>query len=290
MKVTGMNHSPGALVTELPGDLTTASPAELDLIGAAFREYGLLVFRGRELAVEEQIAICAGVGSIIDQAGNGKGWFNITNRDGGYDGELCFHADLSHNQHLLTGASLYASVLPDGPTATIFAHTGLAYDELPPELRSRIRGRTGLHATMRSGQARPDTPVRHIPELAEDPRAQHPLEFVHPATGRTLLFVSDLQTERIAGMAWEESVALLDELAGWIQQPRFVYRHEWQLHDLVVWDQIMLQHSRAAESVCGERTLRRVSFTHPSYAEGCQRFFTSLGTRAGRSGTQKEVL
>ena len=285
-----MNGKPGAMITDLPHDFTAASSAELDQVRAAYGEYGLVVFRGRELAIEEQLAICASLGTIVEQAGAGRSWFNITNQGGGYDGKLCFHADFSNTDHLLTGASLYASALPDGPTATLFAHTGWALEALPATVRSRIRGARAVHSNMENTPATPATPVRHAPALAMDPRAEHPIEFAHPGTGRSFLFVSDLQTERIVGMGEQNSLALLDELTGWVQQARFVYRHQWQLHDLVVWDQIMMQHSREAESVHGERTLRRVSFTHPMYAEGCQSFFASLGDSGGRSGKQEQVL
>lgn len=278
------------MVTDLPDDFTNAPAASLSSMRAAFEEHGLLVFRGRELAIEEQIAICASLGAIVEQAGSGRSWFNITNRDGGYDGRLCFHADFSNTESLLTGASLYASALPDGPTATLFAHTGWALEALPETLRSRIRGARAIHSSMDADSATPDVPVRRDPALATDPRAEHPVEFTHPGTGRSFLFVSDMQTERITGLSSQDSLAVLDELTRWVQQPRFVYRHQWQLHDLVVWDQIMMQHSREAETVRGERTLRRVSFTHPVYAEGCQRFFSSMGSRGGRSGRQKQVL
>lgn len=288
MKIASLGDNLGGIVLDLPIDFTHLSLPDRDAIAEAYDEYGLLLFRGRELSVDEQIAICNITGKVVDQAGNGKNWFNITNLGGGYEGRLCFHADYSNTENLLTGASLYASVLPNGSTATIFAHTGRAFSALPEELRTRMHGRRAVHAAMRDGgPTTPETPVRHQPQLAIDPRAEHPLEFVHPKTGESLLFVSDLQTEYIRGMDPEESVQLLDELSAWIQQPQFVYRHQWQLYDLVLWDQIVMQHSREAESVEGERTLRRVSFTYPKWHELCQEFFTSLGGRAGRSGQQK---
>ena len=34
----------------------------------------------------------------------------------------------------------------------------------------------------------------------------------------------------------------LRELLEWAKQPQFVYRHEWQLHDLVMWDNVSCLH------------------------------------------------
>lgn len=289
MKIAALEGSPGAVVTDLPADLRDLAPGESEMIRAAFAEYALLVFRGREIEVEEQLALGAELGTLIDQAGEGNWWFNITNLGGGYDGQLCFHADFTNTPGLLTGAILYGAVLPRNPTATEFAHTGAALEALPAELRARIADLRAVHASVLPGTI-VDQPLRHQIERAHGDRAEHPLVLEHPETGKPMLFVNDMQIERVVGMSVEESTALLDELSGWIQRPEFRYRHQWQLHDVVVWDQVVMQHSRAAETTDGERTLRRVSFTHPSYAQECQANFTSLGGSAGRSGSQVKVM
>ena len=40
----------------------------------------------------------------------------------------------------------------------------------------------------------------------------------------------------------EAGRALLDELLAWATQPRFVYRHEWSVGDLVIWDNTGCMH------------------------------------------------
>lgn len=289
MKVTLNTERFGAVVTDLPADLRDMTPADQRQLKDAFTEHGLLVLRGRPITTAEQISFSSTLGTLIDQAGQGDYWFNLTNLGGGYDGPLCFHADFSNNQGLLSGACLYASVLPNGPTATIFADTGAAYADLPAEMLERIADLRSVHAAVVHGTV-VDAPLRHRPETACEPRAEHPLVLRHPDTGKPMLFVSDMQTERILGLPKNESDALLNELAAWIQQDKYVYRHQWQLHDLVAWDQVMMQHSRASERVEGERTLRRTSFTHPLYAERCQARFDSMGGRGGRSGSQAKVM
>ena len=287
MRIEPLEKTPGAIVRDMPGQFTTLAPADADTLRVAYGEFGLLVFRGRQLAVDEQLAICASLGSLVDQAGIGRFWFNITNLAGGYDGELCFHSDFSNAETLLSGASLYASVLPTGATATVFAHAGWALDAMPDEGRHRLDGLRAIHCAMDGGT--PESPIRRQAERACGPRAEHPVIMTHPETGRRFILLNDLQTEAIQGLAESESMALIDELNNWIRQPQFVYRHEWQLHDLVVWDQLVMQHSRAKEVTEGERTLRRVSFTFPGWLEGSQQFFDSLGSAAGKSGTQDTV-
>ena len=40
----------------------------------------------------------------------------------------------------------------------------------------------------------------------------------------------------------DEGRALLDELQAWATQRKFVYRHEWSVGDLVIWDNTGVMH------------------------------------------------
>jgi taurine dioxygenase len=44
------------------------------------------------------------------------------------------------------------------------------------------------------------------------------------------------------GMSEGESRAIIDYLCEYSVQPRFVYRHRWRLHDLIMWDNRCLTH------------------------------------------------
>jgi alpha-ketoglutarate-dependent taurine dioxygenase len=46
----------------------------------------------------------------------------------------------------------------------------------------------------------------------------------------------------VVGMPVEESRALLARLRDWCTQPQYVYRHEWQLGDLLIWDNTGTMH------------------------------------------------
>jgi taurine dioxygenase len=64
----------------------------------------------------------------------------------------------------------------------------------------------------------------------------------HPETGRRALFVNPGFTAAVAGLAPEDSTALLAELQAHATRPEFVTRHKWRLGDLVVWDNRSLMH------------------------------------------------
>jgi alpha-ketoglutarate-dependent taurine dioxygenase len=64
----------------------------------------------------------------------------------------------------------------------------------------------------------------------------------------------------------EESYALLDKLyTQHLYTKENLYEHHWQLGDLVIWDNLTLQHSRREAPLSkGERTMRRVTICRHS--------------------------
>ncbi len=71
--------------------------------------------------------------------------------------------------------------------------------------------------------------------LKDTPPSVHPLVRSIPETGDKALLVGSFAS-RVVGWPLEKGRVLLRELLEEATQPQFVYRHEWQLHDLVMWD------------------------------------------------------
>ena len=70
----------------------------------------------------------------------------------------------------------------------------------------------------------------------------HPVVSTHPETGRKALFVSEHFTTRIVGVSADESHELLQQLFAHGVKPEHLYRHQWQPHDMVFWDNRSLMH------------------------------------------------
>jgi alpha-ketoglutarate-dependent taurine dioxygenase len=115
----------------------------------------------------------------------------------------------------------------------------MAYAELPPVRKRRIEGlkveNDFEYAMTNVGK------VLTEDERQATPPVVHPLVRTHPETGVRSLFVG-MYSRAIVGMPKAQGQALIKELLDFATQPRFTFRHQWQLGDLVVWDNRCLNH------------------------------------------------
>ena len=97
------------------------------------------------------------------------------------------------------------------------------------------------------------------------PEFQIPISRPHPRTGHMTLLISENHAKEIVGVSAEESDRLLDEVFGYLYSTENTYAHEWRNGDLVIWDNISMQHSRQTVLLEGPvRTLRKVGLPLPT--------------------------
>jgi taurine dioxygenase len=165
------------------------------------------------------------------------------------DAGVFWHSDLSYKEKPSLGSLLHAQELPAEGGDTLFANQHLAWDALPAALRHAVAGHLAEHHYLKQyAELRKRSPWRpdlSAAQVAQVPPVTHPIVRSHPETGAKALFVNEHFTTRIAGLPEDESGPLLQELFRFSTQPRFIYRHVWQPHDLVFWDNRSLQHLAA---------------------------------------------
>ena len=83
------------------------------------------------------------------------------------------------------------------------------------------------------------------------------MAWTHQSGRKSLLL--GLTAGRIEGMAEEDSRALLDEMQAWSTQPQFVYRHEWTVGDMIIWDNTGVMHRVEAYPANSGRLLSRTT-------------------------------
>ena len=52
-----------------------------------------------------------------------------------------------------------------------------------------------------------------------------------------------------------EALALIDELSAFVTQPTFLYRHRWQVGDVLMWDNCCAQHRAIKDYALPQRRL-----------------------------------
>ena len=133
---------------------------------------------------------------------------------------------------------------------TGFIDAAEAYTRLPAALRERIADVSAVH-------------VERFPRGPVPNRVRHPVVLHHPVTGIPILFVNPLFTESIPE-AGDDS--LLVELQASFAAPAIQYWHRWRPGDLLIWDNLVLQHARNEFPATDRRTIRRCQIDF-----GCQR-------------------
>jgi taurine dioxygenase len=262
MKVRELTASFGAVVEhDLRHPLDGAQQRELQ---EAFAARHLLLFPAQDISFEDQVRLVGYLGPVLP---GGPEWVSNVRENGLVpDGVLLFHSDFIFTAEPSLGLCLYATEVPPGGSPTNFADAVGAARRLPPELRSRVVGRDALNIFDLSDQ-RGDVRFREAalgPATPLSPRYAHPVLMRHPTTGQELLSVNEMQTDRIIGLDGPESEETLEALWGLLYAPENTYSHHWRVGDLVVWDNIAVQHGRPAPPRDVPRTMRRVTMAEHS--------------------------
>ncbi|HUN53099.1 MAG TPA: TauD/TfdA family dioxygenase [Candidatus Sulfotelmatobacter sp.] len=257
--------------------------AEVGEIERAMNEHAVLVFRGQPLSQADQVRFAESFGpldiGLRKLYGGGKGGphrldfdtlLDISNVE--VDGSLSrrdsrknmsnlanqlWHSDSSFQRPKAQYSMLSAVVVPSWGGETEFADLRAAYDALPGDLRRDITGLEAEHYALHSRIMLGDAGYSEA-QMAAIPPVCWPLAQVHPGSRRRLLFVG-VHARRIIDYPLAEGRVLLSDLLEHATQRQFVYRHEWQVGDLVMWDNRCTVHRGRRYDLAERRELRRTT-------------------------------
>jgi taurine dioxygenase len=150
---------------------------------------------------------------------------------------------------LKTISCLEAIEVDDGAGSTYFCDMYAVVESLPRSLRKQLKDTFAVHDSSRYRSAAGETN-----SLA--PSATHPIILAHPETDRDCLYVNPNFTSRVVGLSEEENARLLQTLFSYSYRAEFIYEHHWQTGDIVIWDNVGLQHMRKPLDPTKRRTLR----------------------------------
>lgn len=146
-----------------------------------------------------------------------------------------WHTDHSHLTEPPWGTMLHAIALPSRGGTTSFTNQTAAYAGLPANMRAEVDPLVGHHVYL-SKYSKRRLQAMTEQEMARAPSAHHPLVRKHSVTGKPALYFNPIRIEQFDGMSEANSQALLDRLIAHCERPEFVYRHEWKLGDVLLWD------------------------------------------------------
>lgn len=249
-------------------------------LGALWLEHPLLVFPDQPISDEQHVALARHFGDLevhvshahrssrnpeiyrvsnVDEAGDlippeDTGWQYLSQ-------SWRWHTDSSFREVPSKGSILHGIEVTRRGGNTLFANMCAAWDALPASMQARIEGLEVIHdhafiLSLAPGLAAKQDKGRYD-ELAP---VRHPLVHVHPESGRRSLFLSPHTMVNVVGMDPDEGRALLDELIEHATQERFVYRHRWQAHDILMWDNRCTMHSvEPFDNTSVRRVMHRVT-------------------------------
>jgi len=215
------------------------------------------VFRGQELSEAEQVDFSR---NLCDPVAHPT---NVTNvgalpeiciianveEDGKAVGalgnsEVTFHSDLAFRPIPGTVSILYALEAPSDSGQTSWTSGIAAYDALDAQSKERLES-VRIDNSHSKEHYRSETP------------AIHPLICVHPESGRKTIYFSSNHASYVVDEDEKESASLIERLKAYTAEDRFVWTHQWQPGDLVVWDNRTTQHRRSTVDKTKRRLMRR---------------------------------
>jgi taurine dioxygenase len=181
-------------------------------------------------------------------------------------GRLLWHSDMMWSGEACELISLYGLEIGQPAPPTMFVSAAHAWKTLPDDLRARAENHVAQHVHDISYERSGGDADVLTAQFDDDDCASMPIAHRHPRTGETLLYVCQQMTSAIVDLPKAESDELLETLFEHIYAPENVFAHQWRKDDLVMWDNLALQHARANVQAEGPpRTLRKTFAPMPAW-------------------------
>jgi taurine dioxygenase len=240
----------------------------------AFLTFGVLCFREQRWTPAQQVAFARRFGAldvhpivrgtddipevvrVLKPAGEsasfGVGW----------------HSDNSFFEKPSLGSVLYGVTIPPHGGDTLYASMEKAYAALSEPMQDFLDGLVAVHSASRAydpkvtgeHKYRGEAPIAYRYDAgAISAEVQHPVIRTHPETGRKSIYVNQMFTQRIVGLADAESRAVLAFLYEHCTRPEFTCRLRWQAGTVAMWDNRCVQHYAIDDYQAFERLMYRVT-------------------------------
>lgn len=175
-------------------------------------------------------------------------------RTGGY-----WHSDTAFLAQPVPLTLLYPQVIPkNSRRTTLFIDLERAYAAMPAALQQRLSGLSFIHSGKWKYKVRPEDAGLDLSEILAmihkvQPPVSHPAVIRHPVTGQQILYATRGFTVGVEGLDTDSANALLEEVFDFVEQPRFILEFQWELGDIILWDNRFFAH-KAGRLAQGDAT------------------------------------
>ena len=219
--------------------------------------YDLLIMRNQRLTDEQQIEFSKQLGPLETtkpgSTGAGTKLVKLSNLDAKgrpvepshrqnliRKANQLWHADSSFKAIPAKLSVLSAREIPDHGGETQFVNMRSVYRALPKHEQERFDGYIAIHDFAHS-RNRVDPDLMTNEERAALPPVRQPLTINHDKhRGRSLYIGSHVS--HIEGLSKHRSEQLIDRLITFSTQDKFIYSHNWKVHDLLIWNNLTVIH------------------------------------------------
>ncbi|WP_122613079.1 TauD/TfdA dioxygenase family protein [Pseudomonas viridiflava] len=229
-----------------------------DEIRGLLEQRGVLVFPRIGFSDAEQIAFTRALGAFSAEASDGQNVTKITldakvNPAGAefLKGSLYWHIDGTSSDVPILASLLACKVTATWGGNTGFCNTYAAYEALSSADKLRYAGMRVVHAPWSSlFYYNPEPSLATLKVMQAIGEKELPLVWTHRSGRKSLILGCTAQ--QVAGVSRAESARILVELREWATGDSFSYSHEWQVGDLVIWDNTgTLHRAEAYDPECG---------------------------------------
>jgi alpha-ketoglutarate-dependent taurine dioxygenase len=256
----------GARLVGLDHDRLLRDDTVPELVLETLEDNGVLVFRDLHIDDEAQVAFSKRLGPVETFRLNPDlpEIFRVTldpakNPSAAYlRGTFAWHIDGLTEDIPIMATILSAHAVATSGGETEFASTYQAYEDLTAEEKEHFESIRVVHTIEASQRLHnPDPTPEQLAHWRQRPAKEHPLVWKHRSGRRSL--VLGATASHVVGMDADESRAFLDGLLARATAPDRVYRHQWRLGDMVIWDNRGVLHRACPYDPSSPRDMHRTT-------------------------------
>ena len=281
MEIRCLGDGIGAEITGV--DVNTLDDAGFGKIYRAWLDHNVVCVRAQALTPEQFLAYSRHFGRLVPHASKTTqhpGHSEITmlgvnkfNPDGTLNNKIYrrgatnFHTDGNFEEEPYKATQLYCKAVPSRGGDTYFASMYTAYETLPASLKRSLEGKYGVY--IYGGRRKEYNTLLTREDFDNRKPVRHLVLGTHRETGRRVLYFDSVKISHIEGMSADESNALIDKLASHMTPRGAQYTHQWQVGDLVIWDNRSSYHKAAGDYPPAEERIHwRVSIKEAASGTG----------------------